>query len=111
MAGLAAAGAIKAQQHFQSKTCWINRRSLCSNARLKLDMHMARPAKVTRVSKATREKIIKAASRAFALGGYEGASRRRCGSQPGRDQLSLPEQGRALSRRAAGGRVRADERR
>ncbi|HZD29886.1 MAG TPA: CerR family C-terminal domain-containing protein, partial [Xanthobacteraceae bacterium] len=35
---------------------------------------MARQAKVTRVSKATREKIIKAASRAFALGGYEGAS-------------------------------------
>jgi AcrR family transcriptional regulator len=35
---------------------------------------MQRPAKLTRVSKATREKIIKAASRAFALGGYEGAS-------------------------------------
>ena len=35
---------------------------------------MRRPAKVTRVSKATRGKIIKAASRAFALGGYEGAS-------------------------------------
>jgi AcrR family transcriptional regulator len=35
---------------------------------------MQRPAKVTRVSKATREKIIKAASRAFALSGYEGAS-------------------------------------
>ena len=35
---------------------------------------MARQAKVTRVSKATREKIIKAASRAFALNGYEGAS-------------------------------------
>ncbi len=30
---------------------------------------MQRPAKLTRVSKATREKIIKAASRAFALGG------------------------------------------
>ena len=35
---------------------------------------MPRPAKVTRASKATREKIIKAASRAFALNGYEGAS-------------------------------------
>jgi AcrR family transcriptional regulator len=35
---------------------------------------MQRPAKLTRVSKATREKIIKSASRAFALGGYEGAS-------------------------------------
>ena len=35
---------------------------------------MPRPAKVTRVSKATREKIIKAASRAFARNGYEGAS-------------------------------------
>ena len=35
---------------------------------------MPRPAKVTRVSQATREKIIKAASRAFALNGYEGAS-------------------------------------
>ena len=35
---------------------------------------MRRPATVTRVSKATREKIVKAASRAFALGGYEGAS-------------------------------------
>ena len=35
---------------------------------------MPRPAKVTRVSQATREKIIKAASRAFALSGYEGAS-------------------------------------
>jgi AcrR family transcriptional regulator len=35
---------------------------------------MQRPAKVTRVSKATRERIIKAASRAFALNGYEGAS-------------------------------------
>src|SRR5262245_27156116 len=38
---------------------------------------MRRPAKVTRVSKATREKIIKAASRAFARNGYEGASIRR----------------------------------
>src|SRR6478672_7841495 len=38
---------------------------------------MARQAKVTRVSKATREKIIKAASRAFALNGYEGASIRK----------------------------------
>jgi TetR/AcrR family transcriptional regulator, regulator of cefoperazone and chloramphenicol sensitivity len=35
---------------------------------------VARPTKLTRVSKATREKIIKAASRAFALGGYDGAS-------------------------------------
>src|SRR3989442_4754469 len=35
---------------------------------------MPRPAKVTRVSKATRDKIIKAASRAFARNGYEGAS-------------------------------------
>jgi len=35
---------------------------------------MQRPVKVTRVSQATREKIIKAASRAFALSGYEGAS-------------------------------------
>jgi len=35
---------------------------------------MPRPEKVTRVSKATREKIIKAASRAFARDGYEGAS-------------------------------------
>src|SRR5262245_62377145 len=35
---------------------------------------MQRPAKLTRVSKATREKIVKAASRAFALGGYDGAS-------------------------------------
>jgi AcrR family transcriptional regulator len=35
---------------------------------------MPRPAKVTRVSQATRQKIIKAASRAFALNGYEGAS-------------------------------------
>src|SRR5262249_837497 len=33
---------IEAQQYLQSKTCWINRRPLCSNARLKLDMHMAR---------------------------------------------------------------------
>lgn len=35
---------------------------------------MPRSAKVTRASKATREKIIKAASRAFARNGYEGAS-------------------------------------
>jgi AcrR family transcriptional regulator len=35
---------------------------------------MARTAKVTRVSKATRDKIIKAASRAFARNGYDGAS-------------------------------------
>src|SRR5262245_3652887 len=35
---------------------------------------MSRPAKVTRVSKATREKIIKAASHAFARNGYDGAS-------------------------------------
>jgi AcrR family transcriptional regulator len=35
---------------------------------------MPRPAKVTRASKATREKIIKAASRAFARNGYDGAS-------------------------------------
>src|SRR5262250_3087304 len=35
---------------------------------------MPRTAKVTRVSKATRDKIIKAASRAFAVNGYEGAS-------------------------------------
>src|SRR5260370_20644152 len=35
---------------------------------------MPRPAKVTRVSKATQDKIIKAASRAFARNGYEGAS-------------------------------------
>src|SRR5262245_49567040 len=35
---------------------------------------MPRPAKVTRVSKATRDKIIKAASHAFARDGYEGAS-------------------------------------
>src|SRR5207244_8220484 len=39
-----------------------------------LGIGMPRPAKVTRVSKATREKIIKAASRAFARNGYEGAS-------------------------------------
>src|SRR5262252_10616352 len=35
---------------------------------------MPQPAKVTRASKATRDKIIKAASRAFARDGYEGAS-------------------------------------
>jgi AcrR family transcriptional regulator len=35
---------------------------------------MAQRARLTRVSKATREKIIKAASRAFADSGYEGAS-------------------------------------
>src|SRR6516162_5612595 len=35
---------------------------------------MPQPAKVTRASKATREKIINAASRAFARDGYEGAS-------------------------------------
>src|SRR5262249_29282325 len=35
---------------------------------------MPQPAKVTRASKATREKIIKAASRAFARNGYDGAS-------------------------------------
>jgi AcrR family transcriptional regulator len=35
---------------------------------------MRRPTKVSRVSQATREKIIKAASRAFAREGYEGAS-------------------------------------
>jgi TetR/AcrR family transcriptional regulator, regulator of cefoperazone and chloramphenicol sensitivity len=35
---------------------------------------MPRPAKVSRVSQATREKIIKAASRAFARDGYDGAS-------------------------------------
>lgn len=35
---------------------------------------MPRSAKVTRASKATREKIIKAASRAFARSGYDGAS-------------------------------------
>src|SRR5262249_40367118 len=35
---------------------------------------MPRMAKLTRVSKVTREKIIKAASRAFARDGYEGAS-------------------------------------
>src|SRR5260370_5198954 len=39
-----------------------------------LGIGMPRPAKVTRVSKATREKIIKAASHAFARNGYEGAS-------------------------------------
>jgi AcrR family transcriptional regulator len=37
-------------------------------------MSMPRAIKVTRVSKATREKIIKAASRAFARDGYDGAS-------------------------------------
>jgi len=35
---------------------------------------MPRTAKLTRVSKATRQKIVKAASRAFARDGYEGAS-------------------------------------
>ena len=35
---------------------------------------MPRSAKVTRASKATREKIIRAASRAFARHGYDGAS-------------------------------------
>jgi AcrR family transcriptional regulator len=35
---------------------------------------MARAAKITRVSKVTREKIIKAASLAFASSGYDGAS-------------------------------------
>jgi AcrR family transcriptional regulator len=35
---------------------------------------MPQPEKVTRVSKATREKILKAAARAFARDGYEGAS-------------------------------------
>jgi AcrR family transcriptional regulator len=35
---------------------------------------MPRPEKVTRVSKVTREKIVKAASHAFARDGYEGAS-------------------------------------
>src|SRR6516162_5650356 len=35
---------------------------------------MPRTAKVTREAKATRDKIIKAASRAFAVNGYEGAS-------------------------------------
>src|SRR6201997_721591 len=35
---------------------------------------MPRPAKVTRVSKVTRDKVIKAASRPFARNGYEGAS-------------------------------------
>jgi AcrR family transcriptional regulator len=34
---------------------------------------MPRPAKVTRASKATRDKIIKAATHAFARNGYEGA--------------------------------------
>ena len=34
---------------------------------------MLRPARVTRVSKATRDKIIKAASHVFARNGYEGA--------------------------------------
>jgi AcrR family transcriptional regulator len=34
---------------------------------------MPRPAKMTRASKATRDKIIRAASRAFARDGYEGA--------------------------------------
>src|SRR5258708_12878636 len=37
-------------------------------------MSMPWAIKVTRVSKATREKIIKAASRAFARDGYDGAS-------------------------------------
>lgn len=35
---------------------------------------MPRPARISRVSQATREKIIKAASRAFARNGYERAS-------------------------------------
>ena len=35
---------------------------------------MPRTAKVTRVAKATQDKIIKAACRAFARNGYEGAS-------------------------------------
>jgi AcrR family transcriptional regulator len=38
-----------------------------------MGISMPRPAKVTGASKATRDKIIKAASHAFARHGYEGA--------------------------------------
>jgi AcrR family transcriptional regulator len=41
---------------------------------LKSGFGMPRSAKVTRASKATRERIIRAASRVFARSGYEGAS-------------------------------------
>src|SRR5213080_3326723 len=50
---------------------------------------MPRPAKVTRVSQATREKIIKAASRAFALNGYEGASVRTIVAEAQVNQASI----------------------
>src|SRR5438552_1643236 len=49
-----------------------------------LGIGMPRPAKVTRVSKATRDKIIKAASRAFARNGHEGASIRAIVPEGGR---------------------------
>src|SRR5262245_1425083 len=50
---------------------------------------MPRPKKVTRVSKATREKIIKAASRAFAREGYEGAGIRTIVADAGVNQAAI----------------------
>src|SRR4029450_9101234 len=50
---------------------------------------MPRTAKVTRVSKATRDKIIKAASRAFAVNGYEGASIRAIVAEPDVNQAAI----------------------
>src|SRR6266700_675488 len=54
-----------------------------------LGIGMPRPAKVTRVSKATREKIIKAASHAFARDGYEGASIRAIVAEAGVNQAAI----------------------
>src|ERR1700745_508265 len=50
---------------------------------------MPRPAKVTRVSKVTRDKIIKAASHAFARDGYEGASIRAIVAEAGVNQAAI----------------------
>jgi AcrR family transcriptional regulator len=50
---------------------------------------MSRTAKVTRISKATRDKIIKAASRAFARHGYEGAGIRAIVAEAGVNQAAI----------------------
>ena len=50
---------------------------------------MQRPSKTTRPSKATREKIIKAASRAFARDGYDGASIRAIVGQADVNQAAI----------------------
>src|SRR5215470_14430332 len=64
----------RAMTRVRRRPCRGHDLALVSNARLNWSVWMPRAAKLTRVSRVTREKIIKAASRAFARDGYEGAS-------------------------------------